>query len=122
MDSINRNNQFSDWLFNEFVKHDRKQKEEAWIFSRVLKTYAKIGLMEKGQEEQRKYAEKLIGIIAEAVPEFNTHLLILRGAEKEQDYAERMERYEKRLRAIGYDEESIKEFINKKIKLNYGND
>ncbi|MNR52943.1 hypothetical protein D3C85_1728720 [compost metagenome] len=53
---------------------------------------------------------------------WNTHLLILRGKEAEQDYRERMEKYEERLRAIGHDKATIKQMLDYKIKLNYGND
>ncbi|MEH3112183.1 hypothetical protein [Pedobacter terrae] len=53
---------------------------------------------------------------------WNTHLLILRGEKTEEDYKVRMEAYEKRLRAIGHDETTIKIMVEYKIRLNYGTD
>jgi len=117
----NDKNEFANWLFNQFVENDRKYGKEARIYSVILKKYAELGFPNENQIEEKKYAEKLHSIIGEALIEFNTHLLILRGKEEMQDYKERMERYIKRLQAIGHDEQSIIELIIKKLKLNYGN-
>ncbi|MBT2621943.1 hypothetical protein [Chryseobacterium sp. ISL-6] len=117
------NNAFANWLFNEYVKAHRKaDKCSSRHYWHVLATYAKIGFPKESQEQERKYAEKLNKIIENAFPDWNTHLLILRGEEGRAEYTENMASYEKRLRAIGHNEESIINLITKKIILNYGID
>ncbi len=115
--------EFADWLFNQFVEAERKDKQDwsmnYWI---TLSQYAEVGLSGIEQQEERVYVFKLDIIISEAMAGWNTHLLTLRGKEAEQDYKEKMESYEKRLRAIGHDETTIKQMLDYKIKLNYGND
>ena len=124
MDKENKNkNEFADYLFNQFVNAERRDKQD-WSLNywNVLTQYAEVGLPDKAQTEQRLYVFKLDFIIREAMSGWNTHLLILRGKEGEADYRESMEKYEKRLRAIGYDQTTIKQMLDYKIKLNYGND
>jgi hypothetical protein len=41
----------------------------------------RTGLSKKSQTAEKKYAQKLIAIIREAVMDWNTHLLILKGEE-----------------------------------------
>ncbi|MDN5422148.1 MAG: hypothetical protein L0G07_01940 [Chryseobacterium sp.] len=86
----------------------------------TLKNYVDLAFPNEWQQRERKYAEKLRNIIRNALPDWNTHLLILRGEEGRAEYAENMASYEKRLRAIGHDEESILNLMTKKIILNYG--
>jgi hypothetical protein len=118
-----RNNfEFTQYLYNEFVENHRKYGKEARVYWGVLDNYIELGLSKKSQTEEKQYAQKLRNIIGEAVSEFNTHLLILRGDEGEKEYKENMEKYIQRLWAIGHDEQSIIELIIKKLKLNYGND
>ncbi|WP_157886094.1 hypothetical protein [Chryseobacterium glaciei] len=118
-----KNNAFANWLFNEYVKAHRKaDKCTSRHFWSVLAKYAKIGFPKADQKEEKQYAEKLNRIVKNAFPDWNTHLLILRGEEGRAEYAENMASYEKRLRAIGHDEEEIQQMINKKIKFNYGID
>jgi hypothetical protein len=115
--------EFADYLFNQFVEAERRDKQD-WSLNywNVLNQYAEIELSDEEQSEKRLYVFKLDIIIREAMTGWNTHLLILRGKEAEQDYRERMEKYEERLRAIGHDEATIKQMLDYKIKLNYGND
>jgi hypothetical protein len=121
MTEQNRNNfEFVVYLYNEFVENHRRFGKEARAYWYVLGNYIKHCLSEENQTEERLYAEKLSKIIGEAVSEFNTHLLLPRGEQGEQEYKERMEQYIKRLSALGYDEKSIIELIIKKLKLNYG--
>jgi hypothetical protein len=124
MEKKSRNkNEFADWLFNQFVKAERRDKQD-WSLNywNVLNQYAEVGLSNKEQYEETIYVFKLDIIITEAMAGWNTHLLILRGEETEQDYKERMEKYEERLRTIGHDETTIKQMLDYKIKLNYGTD
>jgi hypothetical protein len=121
-DNIN-SNEFGDWLFNGFVKKDREgDKDWKWFYLLALKKYAEVGFPLESQKTDKKYVEMLIDIIRNAIPGWNTHLLILRGKEAEQDFWQTMGSYERRLRAIGHDEKSILELLDKKLKLNYGND
>lgn len=123
MEQENSNNfEFVEYLYNEFVENHRKFGKEARAYWYVLGYYIKLCLTEENQTEERLYAQKLSKIIGEAVNEFNTHLLLLRGEQGEQENKERMEQYIKRLRALGHDEKSIIELIIKKLKLNYGTD
>jgi hypothetical protein len=116
-------NQFTDWLFNSYVKANRRaDKCTSRHYWTVLEKYAEIGFPDITQNNEREYAEKLNSIIRNAFPDWNTHLLILRGEEGKQEYAENMASYETRLRAIGHSEEDIQQLINKKIQLNDGND
>jgi len=124
MEKKSRNKyEFADWLFNQYVKAERRDKQD-WSLNywNVLNQYAEVGLPGKEQYEERLYVFKLDIIITEAIAGWNTHLLILRGEETEQDFKEKMEKYEGRLRAIGHDEKTIKQMLDYKIKLNYGND
>jgi hypothetical protein len=123
MTEQNRNNfEFVDYLYNEFVDNHNRFGKEARAYWYVLGNYIKICLSEESHKEERQYAQKLSNIIGEAVSEFNTHLLLLRGEQGEQENKERMEQYIKRLRTLGHDEKSIIELIIKKLKLNYGTD
>ena len=116
-------NEFADYLFFFFFEAERRDKQD-WSLNywNVLNQYADIELSDEEHSEKRLYVFKLDIIIREAMTGWNTHLLILRGKEAEQDYRERMEKYEERLRAIGHDEATIKQMLDYKIKLNYGND
>ncbi|MCT2561845.1 hypothetical protein [Chryseobacterium herbae] len=122
-DSTHDNNAFADYLFNNYIKAHRKaDKCTSRHYWGLLEKYAEIGFPKAVQKSEREYAEKLTKLIRNAFPDWNTHLLILRGEEGKQEYAENMANYESRLRTIGHDEESIKQMITKKIELNYGND
>lgn len=114
--------EYADWLFNQFVDAERRDKQD-WSLNywNTLNRYAEIGLCSEAQKEERLYVFKLDIIIAEAMACWNTHLLIKRSEEAQQDYKERMEAYEHRLRAIGHDEATIKVMLEYKIRLNYGN-
>ncbi|MDQ6532152.1 hypothetical protein [Flavobacterium sp. LHD-85] len=110
------------YLYNEFVSKHRSIGKEARVYWHILDMYIKLGLSKKSQGAEQKYAQKLIAIIREAVVDWNTHLLILKGEEGEKEYRQNMESYIERLYKLGYDEKSIMELIIKKLKLNYGND
>ncbi|CAD0002302.1 hypothetical protein [Flavobacterium salmonis] len=116
------NFEFAEYLYNEFVENHRKYGKDARVYWYVLGSYIKLGLSKENQAEERQYAQKLSNIIGEAVRDWNTHLLLLRGEQGEQEYKQQMEQFIKRLWALGHDEQSIIELIIKKLKLNYGND
>ncbi|RUT71573.1 hypothetical protein D0817_06795 [Flavobacterium cupreum] len=116
------NFEFAEYLYNEFVENHRKHGKDARLYWYVLGSYIKLGLSKENQTEERQYAQKLSNIIGEAVRDWNTHLLLLKGEHGEQEYKQRMEQFIKRLWALGHDEQSIIELIIKKLKLNYGND
>jgi hypothetical protein len=110
------------YLYNEFVREHRRVGKEARVYWHILDMYIELGLAKKSQTAEKKYAQKLIAIIREAVMNWNTHLLILKGEEGEKEYQENMKSYIDRLYRLGHDEQSVMEFVIKKLKLNYGND
>ena len=114
--------EFTLYLYNEFVSKHRSTGKEARVYWHILDMYVELGLSKKSQTAEKKYAQKLIAIIREAVGEWNTHLLILKGEEGEKEYQENMKSYIERLYRLGHDEQSVIELIIKKLKLNYGND
>lgn len=119
----NRNNfEFVVYLYNEFVVNHRKYGKEARVYWGILDNYIKLGLSKKSQTAEKEYAQKLYNIIGEAVRDWNTHLLILKGEEGEKEYKENMKSYIDRLYRLGHDKQSIIELIIKKLQLNYGSD
>lgn len=117
------NHEFAEYLFNQFVINERRDKQDwSLIYLGILRQYAELGLSQKEQTQQRRYAFKLEIIAGEALAGWNTHLLILRGEEGKEDYEKEMKSYKERLTAIGHDKASIKKMIEYRIKLNYGND
>jgi len=116
------NFEFILYLYNEFVRQHRSIGKEARVYWEVLDMYIKLGLSKKSQTAEKKYAQKLIAIIREAVMDWNTHLLILKGEEGEKEYQENMKSYIDRLYSLGHDEQGVMELVIKKLKLNYGND
>lgn len=116
------NFEFILYLYNEFVGQHRCVGKEARVYWEVLDNYIKLALSKKSQTAEKKYAQKLIAIIREAVMNWNTHLLILKGEEGEKEYQENMKSYIERLYRLGHDEQSVMELVIKKLKLNYGND
>lgn len=119
----NPNNfEFLLYLYNEFVSKHRSIGKEARVYWHILDMYIKLGLSKKSQRAEKQYAQKLIAIIREAVIDWNTHLLILKGEEGEKEYQENMKSYINCLYKLGHDEQSVMESIIKKLKLNYGND
>ena len=117
-----KNFEFILYLYNEFVSKHRSIGKEARVYWHILDMYAELGLSKKSQTGEKRYAQKLIAIIREAVMNWNTHLLILKGEEGEKEYQENMKSYIERLYRLGHDEQSVMEFVIKKLKLNYGND
>lgn len=118
-----RNNfEFVQYLYNEFVENHRKHGKEARVYWGILDSYIKLGLSKKSQTAEKQYAQKLYNIIGEAVRDWNTHLLILKGEEGDKEYKENMKSYIDRLYRLGHDEQSIIELIIKKLQLNYGSD
>jgi len=115
-------NEFADFLFNSFVKADRMDDKEKWKIYFILKKYAEIGFPNENQEKQKEYVEKLIRIISNSVPDWRTHLLLLRGDERESDFKIQIGKMEQRYKAFGYDVDAIIDMINDVIKLNNGND
>ncbi|KFF04488.1 hypothetical protein B0A68_12525 [Flavobacterium reichenbachii] len=116
------NFEFILYLYNQFVGKHRSIGKEARVYWHILDMYVELGLSKKSQTAEKKYAQKLIAIIREAVMNWNTHLLILKGEEGEKEYQENMKSYIERLYRLGHDEQSVIESIIKKLKLNYGND
>lgn len=116
------NFEFILYLYNEFVSKHRSTGKEARVYWHILDMYVELGLSKKSQTAEKKYAQKLIAIIREAVMNWNTHLLILKGEEGEKEYQENMKSYIERLYRLGHDEQGIMELVIKKLKLNYGND
>lgn len=116
------NFEFILYLYNQFVNKHRSIGKEARVYWHILDMYVELGLSKKSQSAEKKYAQKLIAIIREAVMNWNTHLLILKGEEGEKEYQENMKSYIERLYRLGHDEQSVIELIIKKLKLNYGND
>ena len=114
--------EFTLYLYNEFVSKHRSTGKEARMYWHILDKYIELGLSKKSQTAEKKYAQKLVAIIREAVGEWHTHLLILKGEEGENEYQENMKSYIERLYRLGHDEQSVIELIIKKLKLNYGND
>ena len=110
------------YLYNQFVSKHRSTGKEARLYWYILDMYAELGLSKKSQTAEKKYAQKLTAIIREAVGDWNTDLLILKGEEGEKEYQENMKSYIERLYRLGHDEQSVIESIIKKLKLNYGND
>jgi hypothetical protein len=117
-----KNFEFILFLYNEFVSRHRSIGKEARVYWHILDMYIELGLSKKSQESEKKYAQKLIAIIREAVMNWNTHLLILKGEEGEKEYQENMASYIERLYRLGHDEQGVMELVIKKLKLNYGND
>lgn len=118
----NKNSLFAVWLFNRYVEEHRKHGKEARIYWGILEKYVEIGFPKESQKKQKEYANKLLTVIREAFPDFNTHLLMLRGEEGIQDYKKEMESYIHRLHRIGHSEQEIMELIIKRLKLNYGDE
>ena len=118
----NNDFEFVLYLYNEFVGKHRSIGKEARVYWHILDMYIELGFSKKSRTAEKKYAQKLIAIIREAVMDWNTHLLILKGEEGEKEYKQNMESYIHRLYKLGYDEQSVMELIIKKLKLNYGND
>lgn len=116
------NFEFILYLYNQFVGKDRHVGKEARVYWDVLDMYIKLGLSKKSRTAERQYAQKLSCIIGEAVMNWNTHLLILKGEAGEKEYQENMESYIERLYRLGHDEQSVMESIIIKLKLNYGID
>ena len=116
------NFEFILYLYNQFVSKHRSIGKEARVYWHILDMYVELGLSKKSQTAEKKYAQKLIAIIREAVINWNTHLLILKGEEGEKEYQENMKSYIERLYRLRHDEQSVIESIIKKLKLNYGND
>ncbi|MDL2145105.1 hypothetical protein QQY79_21475 [Flavobacterium tructae] len=116
------NFEFILYLYNQFVSKHRITGKEARMYWHILDKYIEVGLSKKSQTAEKKYAQKLTAIIREAVGEWNTHLLILKGEEGEKEYQENMKSYIERLYRLGHNEQSVIESIIKKLKLNYGND
>jgi hypothetical protein len=116
------NFEFTLYLYNEFVRKHRSIGKEARVYWHILDMYIQLGLSKKSRSDERKYAQKLTAIIREAVGEWNTHLLILKGEEGEKEYQQKMKSFIERLYKIGHDEKSVIEQVIKKLKLNYGND
>lgn len=114
--------EFSDWLFDEFVTNERRYGKEARVYWFILRKYAECGFPEQHQEEERRYAKKVSRILDVANRDWKTHLLYLRGQGAEIDFKEQVSKYEARLRAFQYDEETIKNMINEKIRFNDGKD
>ncbi|MCC9065045.1 hypothetical protein [Flavobacterium piscisymbiosum] len=73
------NFEFILYLYNEFVSKHRSIGKEARMYWHILDKYIEVGLSKKSQKAEKKYAQKLTAIIREAVGEWNTHLLILKG-------------------------------------------
>lgn len=115
-----KKHEFADYLFDLFVRNERKYGKEARVYWRILRTYANIGFPEPYQKEERQYAEKLSRILDVAVRDWKTHLLLLRGQNAETDFKEQMEKYKARLTALQYDEENIQKMMNEKIDFNNG--
>lgn len=123
MEQENKNNNaFANWLFDEFVTNHRKYGKEARVYWYILGTYSKLGFPNESQAADKKYVEKLDKIVGIAVRDWKTHLLLLRGKGAVKDFEKRMREYEERLQALGHDEESIKQLINEKMRLNDGDD
>ena len=80
------NFEFILYLYNEFVSKHRSIGKEARVYWHILDMYAELGLSKKSRTAEKKYAQKLIAIIREAVMNWNTHLLILKGEEGEKEY------------------------------------
>lgn len=116
------NFEFILYLYNQFVSKHRSIGKEARVYWHILDMYVELGLSKNSQSAEKKYAQKLIAIIREAVMNWNTHLLILKGEEGEKEYQENMKSYIERLYRLGHDEQSVMELVIKKLKLNYGND
>jgi hypothetical protein len=116
------NFEFILYLYNEFVSKHRSIGKEARVYWHILDMYAELGLSKKSETAEKKYAQKLTAIIREAVMNWNTHLLILKGEEGEKEYQKNMKSYIERLYRLGHDEQSVMELVIKKLKLNYGND
>jgi hypothetical protein len=116
------NFEFILYLYNEFVSKHRSIGKEARVYWHILDMYVELGLTKKSQTAEKKYAQKLIAIIREAVMNWNTHLLILKREEGEKEYQENMKSYIERLYRLAHDEQSVMELVIKKLKLNYGND
>lgn len=78
----NPNNfEFLLYLYNQFVSKHRSIGKEARVYWHILDMYIKLGLSKKNRTTEKQYAQKLAGIIREAVGDWNTHLLILKGEE-----------------------------------------
>ena len=105
-----------------YVENHRKYGKEARVYWNILAVYCEIGFQNENQKEQKRYAEHLLSVIRNAFPDFNTHLLILKGEEGIEDYKEQMKNYIQRLTKIGHSKEEIIQLIIKRIELNYGND
>jgi len=63
------NFEFILYLYNEFVSKHRSIGKEARVYWHILDMYVELGLSKKSQTAEKKYAQKLIAIIREAVNE-----------------------------------------------------
>lgn len=116
------NNDFADWLYNRYVEALRKSDTlRAIVFYDVLNQYISKALTLRGLNAQKRYTRKLLKTIEKAHKNGTPHKLQLLGAEWQSEFQKAIADYEKNLREMGVDEETITELIIEK-KCNYGND
>lgn len=116
------NNDFTDWLYNRYVEALRKNDTiRVLVFLDALNQYFIKALTQRRFSKQKRYTGNLLKSIEKAHKNGTANKLTLIGEEWQQEFQKAIADYEKSLREMDFDEETIRELIIEK-KCNYGND
>jgi hypothetical protein len=115
------NNEFTDWLYNRYVEAMRKNDiMRQFVFYDVLNEYINKTLNQHKFRGLKRYANNLLKTIQKAHKNGTAKKLELSGDEWQLEFQKAMADYEKNLREMDFDENTIREMIIEK-KMNYGN-
>lgn len=113
---MEKDNQFIDFLFNEFVMMERKfGKSRSHNYLTIFSKYIEAGFKYNDPEKARQYACMTYSSILHAIYNWKTHLLDLKG---ENEESVQLAKYKKRLNKLGYSEDDIANLLIEKYKLN----
>lgn len=115
---MDKDNQFIDFLFNEFVMMERKfGKSRSHKYLALISKYIEVGFKYNDPEKAQQYACMTYSSILHAIYNWKTHLLDLKE-EHGQDAKKNVKMYKKRLRHLKYSEDEIANLLIEKYKLN----
>ncbi|WP_286856626.1 MULTISPECIES: hypothetical protein [Sphingobacterium] len=113
---MDKDNQFMDFLFNEFLMMERKfGKSRSYKYLTIISKYIEVGFSYNDPEKAQQYACMTYSSILYAIYNWKTHLLDLKGKDEE---GVRFARYKKRLKKMGYSEDEIANLLIDRFKLN----
>ena len=113
---MDKDNQFIDFLFNEFVMMERKfGKSRSHTYLTIISKYIEVGFRYNNTEKAQQYACMTYSSILYAIYNWKTHLLDLKGKKEE---GLRFARYKKRLKKRGYSEDEIANLLIERYQLN----